>query len=476
MQAQYFIIMTKQKFALMLAGSVGTLALLLYLFVVSNQGGYINTDMNYSSTSRVVDSHYIHLELIQMQTAISKLQSSIEISNNHIYHPCKRCDFGKSKVTQQSQNDWCASAIDNHWKFLTIRSLNQSENELLHWSSDQEQRINVRIAAKVNEIKCYTPTQFQYPVPGKARQNVHMPLQSKTEPSFVMSLPSELDDRMVAHHILTQGKWDTHIAMAIKHIVYDKCMQSDTAYIPLTIDVGANLGFETMVLSSYGCRVAAFEPNPLMTPHTLSSLAFNKFQCTRLYPYILSTEPFETTLALNWGNTQTISVNEIKNGDKSYSGTSSCKNKRCVSVKTVKLDDVIHEDVLLMKMDVEGYEGNVLRTAKKLLTEHTVHNILMEYVPRVLKPLSELESSGVEILHMFDDLGYEVRAIEFIVDHPDNELSPEPQFSNVILPDDFVQFTLNVTLGLAEIRGLDMSDLWFKKVRKSLPTEAIRWI
>jgi FkbM family methyltransferase len=48
------------------------------------------------------------------------------------------------------------------------------------------------------------------------------------------------------------------------------------------------------------------------------------------------------------------------------------------SISIRRLDDLLSEDVQVMKIDVEGYELEVLQGAKELLSHHTVKYIMAE--------------------------------------------------------------------------------------------------
>ena len=50
-------------------------------------------------------------------------------------------------------------------------------------------------------------------------------------------------------------------------------------------------------------------------------------------------------------------------------------------MNSVTLDNAVREDVLLMKIDVEGWEWSVIKGAAGLLKEFNVENIIMEYSP-----------------------------------------------------------------------------------------------
>ena len=52
-----------------------------------------------------------------------------------------------------------------------------------------------------------------------------------------------------------------------------------------------------------------------------------------------------------------------------------------ISVPSVRLEDVVKEDVLLMKVDVEGWEWSVFKGAAGLIRDYKVENVIMEYSP-----------------------------------------------------------------------------------------------
>ena len=52
-----------------------------------------------------------------------------------------------------------------------------------------------------------------------------------------------------------------------------------------------------------------------------------------------------------------------------------------ILVPSVRLEDVVKEDVLLLKVDVEGWEWSVLKGAADLISGFNVENIIMEYSP-----------------------------------------------------------------------------------------------
>lgn len=60
-------------------------------------------------------------------------------------------------------------------------------------------------------------------------------------------------------------------------ILKGQCDNDDFRRNPLVVDVGANLGYFTNYAASFGCRVKAFEPIPVLNRHIAYSAALNGF-------------------------------------------------------------------------------------------------------------------------------------------------------------------------------------------------------
>lgn len=76
-----------------------------------------------------------------------------------------------------------------------------------------------------------------------------------------------------------------------------------------------------------------------------------------------------------------------------------------ISVSTIRLDDLVQEDVFILKIDVEGYELKALAGAKQLLENHQVEHLFFEW-DKVSKV-----AQAVDMLNWLHDLGYSVYAL-----------------------------------------------------------------
>jgi len=97
------------------------------------------------------------------------------------------------------------------------------------------------------------------------------------------------------------------------------------------------------------------------------SIAINNFSTARVHliQKAVSDLPSDSqlTFSLGGGGTATVTNGTLR-------------------VSTIRLDDVqwpSQSTILLLKIDVEGFELNVLRSAEKLFREKRVHHLIFEY-------------------------------------------------------------------------------------------------
>lgn len=168
----------------------------------------------------------------------------------------------------------------------------------------------------------------------------------------------------------------------------------------LFVDVGANIGVYSMVAAARGARVVAFEPFPQAREAFLENVTLNGCaDRVTVHPCALSDERSTMTLT-----TDLESSNHLVVG--AGSG---------LTVDVRLLDEVLSNDALsgrrvaIVKVDAEGFDANVLRGARRILTEQ--------------KPcvIVEVWAGGREVREILEPLGYAIyhfdatrRELEFV--------------------------------------------------------------
>jgi FkbM family methyltransferase len=129
----------------------------------------------------------------------------------------------------------------------------------------------------------------------------------------------------------------------------------------IVMDVGANVGFFSLLSASLGYKVILFEPNPTPFMFIKLNVDLNGLQ-NRITAKNLGLDKEEGSFFINDGaDWATVSVAE--------SG---------ILVNTTTLKKEIKEDIVLLKIDVEGFEDNVLRDFDDILAKYKIENIILE--------------------------------------------------------------------------------------------------
>lgn len=157
------------------------------------------------------------------------------------------------------------------------------------------------------------------------------------------------------------------------------------------LDIGANVGLVSLRLSkrvgSEGI-VHAFEPNPGVSSRLVSSLEANGITNVRLHEVALGDVPGTLRLCVPQGNAGAASLIADR-----------VSGETC-EVPVKRLDDFAFGPVSFVKMDVEGFEENVLRGFSKTLSSCPPRFILFE----------QNEASGNSI-RLLEEAGYRIHGV-----------------------------------------------------------------
>lgn len=164
--------------------------------------------------------------------------------------------------------------------------------------------------------------------------------------------------------IADHGLWSPTETLLFHHLLKgDKCSKDDA----IVVDVGANVGYFTVLSAQYNCTVVAVEPSPSAATFTKASMQVNGLlDRLQLYQGVISGA--RGTAALK--RTAWADIQEVVTEEANIEGT--------LSVKSFLLEDVVNKDVELLKVDTEGHELSVFHGAESVWSKHRVHNILIE--------------------------------------------------------------------------------------------------
>ena len=147
------------------------------------------------------------------------------------------------------------------------------------------------------------------------------------------------------------------------------------------VDIGANIGFHTCLLASLVEKngvVLAFEPVEQNVFEIRSNQSFNAFKHIEVRKKLLG----ETS-----GELVDFHSSPVNSGTSYAIKTRDKVDLNWDQMETHQLDEEIStsEKIKLVKIDVEGFEGKVLRGATQLLKSESVKYWIVEYAQHCLK-------------------------------------------------------------------------------------------
>ncbi len=139
------------------------------------------------------------------------------------------------------------------------------------------------------------------------------------------------------------------------------------------LDIGSNVGVYSVLASAeVGAETIAFEPIPSTFEILQKNLALNEHSAGRVHALNLGLGSQEGSIAFTKSED---TVNHVATEQEISSGD-------IIQVPVSKLDDVLGKyslkDVVFMKIDVEGFETEVLRGGSGLLNDNRLQAVIIE--------------------------------------------------------------------------------------------------
>ena len=191
----------------------------------------------------------------------------------------------------------------------------------------------------------------------------------------------------VDEYIFIHRNWEVHVGAVLRSV-----LQPGGVFV----DVGANIGYFSLLAASLvgeSGRVVAFEPLPKLVQQIRRSADQNQFNWLHVVPKALGKIPGVMSLALAAGNI----------GGSSLVASQQSGNRVEVEVGTLNTELADFERIDLMKIDVEGFEYEMLVGAKEVLERYRPV-LVLEFSPSFYAKRDE--SMGTDILLLLKKIGY----------------------------------------------------------------------
>lgn len=213
---------------------------------------------------------------------------------------------------------------------------------------------------------------------------------------FLMSLPEQdlvtgWRPNVVLHLIGLEGLW----APVETQIFYALLSPAAVSRGKLVVDVGVNVGWFSLVSLALGYRVVGFDANRALVPQVAASVQLNAgfgerfdFLPCGVGDALTATAPFTPSIDPTYSGLGAVKGVGVRAEDTSAVST---------VVALVALADVINEDVVVLKVDTEGYEATVFSGAWSLFDRHTIEHVIVEI---------KSTENRIDIQRQFKERGY----------------------------------------------------------------------
>lgn len=232
---------------------------------------------------------------------------------------------------------------------------------------------------------------------------------TRTEPRFTFAYNPYDDDMARMRKTMILEPMLTHAW----HEATSKCCNQTGG---LVIDVGGNFGWYTLYSLALGCRVAVFEPVPAYQEIMKLGLSLNPgfAERTTLYGNVVYDRAGNYTLRVprptRLGRKKKLGMTGMDGSSGILKADWRAESYNVVS-GSVRVDDIVGPDtpVCMLKADVEGYEPQVLQTARRLLASRRVPALQLE-LTRTPKSRNQTCAAWKTLAHLAD-LGYDFKQV-----------------------------------------------------------------
>lgn len=208
-------------------------------------------------------------------------------------------------------------------------------------------------------------------------------------------------DRSIAPHLMVDGIWEPRLT----EWLVDELVPGTVA-----IDVGANVGYFSVLMAALGARVLAVEPNPAMVRRIEAARAANGL-CDAI-----------TVLPVPVADTDGRAVVlEVEADHPGGAQLQDAPDPAAATLRTRRLDGLPGAlDAALVKIDAEGHEDRIWQGMAGMLAGPALRTVVMEFSGPVYRDapgfLDAIEAVGFSLAHLDNARGLQPIAREAVLD------------------------------------------------------------
>lgn len=226
-------------------------------------------------------------------------------------------------------------------------------------------------------------------------------------------------DDAISNVLYRTGQWEDYLLKISRVFLQD--IQK-----PLVLDIGANLGAYSIPLAkgirNVGGTVMAFEPQRIVYYQLCGNIVLNRLDnFIAINKAVGDYDGYIEMPEINYDENINIGAFSLEKTYRESLNIERFMKDNKTSVPILKLDSLkLAQSPALIKIDVEGFELNVLKGAEYFFEEHSYPPIMFE-----AWDLEWFKADKEKLIKFIDYLGYEISLnikSEFIAQHPSNSV------------------------------------------------------
>lgn len=223
----------------------------------------------------------------------------------------------------------------------------------------------------------------------------------------------------ISNELFLTGKWEEHLLDISKAFV-------SGLDAPIVLDIGANLGAYSIPLAksiqAAGGKVYGFEPQRIVYYQLCGNVVLNRLQNYYAYNCAVGDVLGDIEVPdIDYESNRNIGAFSLEKKYREEHGIERSLKTTTNTVFVTMLDEFqVEKAPALIKIDVEGFELNVLKGAVNFLKQHQFPPILFE-----AWDLDWFQKDREELINFVLSLGYnlvKLGASDYVAQHPDNSV------------------------------------------------------
>ena len=241
-----------------------------------------------------------------------------------------------------------------------------------------------------------------------------------TTTKFGQKIFLDTRDVSIAPHILLDGDWEAWITDGVMRLL-GPVGAADKARPPTFIDVGANVGWYSLLAARFGFKVLAFEANHGLAQLLTRSLAVNGYGNTKVLPIAASDEHGVVQMRINpynAGGSHIVGSAAMEEREDPMARMALAATP--TEVKCGPIHDYVddEEEVTMMKIDVEGHEPEAIRGASRVIDRNPRIMLAIEHNSGDGPLMKDLAERGFGFRYFATDGNQPAVAVEQIDELP----------------------------------------------------------